>query len=393
MSSLELSDSAADTVPTKSIAPSTAWQPAAWRIMFVANVCLMAALFIYKIKFSSPDLQYTLLLADYHFGFMKRALIGALAGLVFPELPTWAPYALGTAIWFANLGVFVMLFDKVFGLRREMPLFVFTIASPLFLKNFIQTLGYYDIYGCLLATIFLLVPARSAVYVLSAAAAAVVLLVIHHLHMLLYIPTLIVIVAFRYYLVRPIRRADLLIAGASLVLLAAVFLFLQFAGSPAVPIEQLEAYMNSRMTGPPLRGTIWVAIFYRTVGEELHDTWSFMSTNLLRFPVYIAVVALHWPLIRLFRSIIEDLASPLHRRLVVAAIAAVSLGYVIIFAVIFDYSRWVASWATCMILLLLATKQLATACGTSTASFGERRARGFAWILTFVPRLGTVTPF
>jgi len=388
MSSLEISSNAAKAAPEAPIALGTAW-----RAMLAVNVCLMAALFVYKIGFSSPDLQYTQILADYHFGFMKRALVGALVGLAFQEVPTWTPYALGAVLWFATLTCFVLLFDKVFGLRRQMPLFVFMIASPLFLKNFIQTLGYYDIYGCLLVIIFLLVPARSAVYVASAAAAAVVLLLIHHLHMLLYIPTLIAVVAFRYYLVRAIGKADLLLAAASLGLLFAFFLFLQFAASPSVPLEQLEAYMNSRMTGPPLRGTIWVAIFYRTLGNELHDTWNFMSTNVARFPIYVALIALHSPLIRLFRSVIQSLESTLHRRAVVAAIVAVSLGYVVIFAIVFDYSRWVASWATCMILLLLAARQLAAARGAPEAAFDERRSRGFAWILTCVPRLGTVTPF
>ena len=239
MSSLEISSNAAKAAPEAPIALGTAW-----RAMLAVNVCLMAALFVYKIGFSSPDLQYTQILADYHFGFMKRALVGALVGLAFQEVPTWTPYALGAVLWFATLTCFVLLFDKVFGLRRQMPLFVFMIASPLFLKNFIQTLGYYDIYGCLLVIIFLLVPARSAVYVASAAAAAVVLLLIHHLHMLLYIPTLIAVVAFRYYLVRAIGKADLLLAAASLGLLFAFFLFLQFAASPSVPLEQLEAYVQ-----------------------------------------------------------------------------------------------------------------------------------------------------
>ncbi len=396
MSLQEISISEPEHAPGPAIArPSAALvlPSATWGWMLAINLCLMAALFVYKIDFSSPDVQYTQLLADYHFGFMKRALIGALVGLVYPAPPSWLPFALGTVVWLVNAGCFALLFERVFGLRRKLPLFVFIIASPLFLKNFIQTLGFFDIYGCLLVTVFLLLPARSVGYVLAAAAGAVVLLLIHHLHMLLYIPTLIAVVAMRYFLVRPIGRAEIVVAGAALLCLAAVFLAVQFGGSPGVPLGQFEAYMTSRMAGPPLRGTIWAAIYYRTLGDEFHDTWNFMSTNLLRVPVYMLLIALHLPLIRMFRSIVRSLNSPLHRRAVVAAVVAVSFGYLVIFVTVFDYSRWVASWATCMILLLHAAKQLATATGVSLVTFDERRARPLAWVLTFVPRLGTVIPF
>lgn len=388
MSSLEIPTKTANATPDTPIVLG-----ATWRAMLAVNICLMVALFIYKVGFSSPDLQYTQILADYHFGFMKRALIGAVVGLAFHEVPTWMPYAVGTISWLATLVCFALLFDKVFGLRRQLPLFIFMIASPLFLKNFIQTLGYYDIYGCLLVIIFLLVPARTALYVGSAAVAAAVLLLIHHLHLLLYIPTLTAVIAFRYYLVRSVTWIDLLLAATSLALLAAAFLFLQFAATPPVPIEQLEAYMNSRMVGPPLQGTIWVAIFYRTLDKELFDTWNIMSTNVARFPIYIALIALHWPLVQLWRSIARSLETALLRRAVVVAVVVISLGYVAIFAVVFDYSRWVASWATCMILLLHATRQLATARGAPPSSFDERRSRAVAWILTCVPRLGIVRPF
>lgn len=364
-----------------------------WRTMLVVNACLMAALFYYKVRYSSPALQYTQLLADYHFGFMKRALIGALVGVAFPSLPTWATYAVGAIAWLATLVLFTLVFDRVFSLRRQLPLYTLMIASPLFLKNFIQTLGFYDIYGCVVVLAFLLIPARSVLYVIGAAVGAALLLTIHHVHMLLYIPTLIAVVALRLHLLQPLRAAGAVVAAAALLLLAAYFLFLQFKGSPPVPVEQLEAYMNSRMTGPPLRGDIWPGIYYRTVHDELHDTWAFMPTNAARFPVYALLIALHFPLIRLFRTIVRSLPDRRDRHVVVAAVIAVSVGYLLIFATVFDYSRWVASWGVCMMLLLHATAQLAAARGAEPAMLDERRARWSGWVLTALPRLGTVTPF
>ena len=36
----------------------------------------------------------------------------------------------------------------------------------------------------------------------------------------------------------------------------------------------------------------------------------------------------------------------------------VSAGYLIIFAIVFDYSRWISNWAVCMFLILHAVKTL-----------------------------------
>ena len=43
----------------------------------------------------------------------------------------------------------------------NLPLFVFMAGSPFFLKNFMHTLGHFDIYGCAFAIGLLLIPARS----------------------------------------------------------------------------------------------------------------------------------------------------------------------------------------------------------------------------------------
>jgi hypothetical protein len=364
-----------------------------WRVMIALNAAVMAALFFYKISFSYPDLPYTQLLADYHFGLMKRSLIGALVGLAFPILPSWSPYVIGTVMWLVTSGLFLLLFRKTFGFARQhLPLFAVMLASPLFLKNFVQTLGYYDIYGCAVAMLLLLVPARSALYVVGAALGAMILIMIHHLHLLLYIPTIGAIVLLRYYLLRPLRTADVLLAVALVLLVGACFVVMQFDASPAVPQEQLTQYLRSRMTDPA-HGEILPYIFYRSLVDEIRGTWLSMPRSLQRLPVYAVLIALHAPLIRYFCDLVRNLAVPMHRRVVITAIVSVSLGYLVIFATVFDYSRWVASWATCMILLLHATKQLPAQAEAAPIQAGDRRARVLGWILTAIPRLGTVTPF
>src|ERR1700728_5227105 len=137
-----------------------------WRLMLAVNVAVVIGVFLYKVS-SQPDVPYVHLLVDYHFGFTKRALLGAIVALVFRGVPVWLVFALGGVVWLLTLGLFVKLFQRTFGFdEQHMPLFVFMAGSPFFLKNFMHTLGHFDIYGCAFALGLLLVPARSVAFVL-----------------------------------------------------------------------------------------------------------------------------------------------------------------------------------------------------------------------------------
>src|SRR3954471_24651753 len=173
-----------------------------WRLMLAVNAAVLIGVFLYKIALP-PFVPYIHLLVDYHFGFTKRALIGAVVALFTSKVPVWLVFALGGAVWLLTAGLFVHLFRRTFGFdERHWPLFVFMAGSPFFLKNFIHTLGHFDIYGCLFAIVLLLVPARSLLYVLLAAVFSAVLVLIHHIHLLMYVPTIAAIVVLRYYLVQ-----------------------------------------------------------------------------------------------------------------------------------------------------------------------------------------------
>src|ERR1700704_2093461 len=116
-----------------------------------------------------------------------------------------------------------------------MPLFVLMAGSPFFLKNFMHTLGHFDIYGCALAIGLLLLPARSVGFVLSATLASMVLILIHHIHVLMYVPTIAVIVVLRYYLVQGFNRQNAAIGIAVLAAIGLLFVATQFNGTMAVP--------------------------------------------------------------------------------------------------------------------------------------------------------------
>src|SRR6478672_7007396 len=161
-----------------------------WRLLLAINAAIIAGVFVHKIQLP-PYVPYIHLLVDYHFGFIKRALIGAIVALFTAKVQVGLVFALGGATWLVTLGLYAGLFQKTFGFTaRTLPLFVFIAGSPFFLKNFMHTLGHFDIYGCALAIILLLVPAGSLLFVLCAALFSMILILIHHVHLLMYVPTI-----------------------------------------------------------------------------------------------------------------------------------------------------------------------------------------------------------
>src|SRR5215510_3664966 len=146
-----------------------------WRLMLAVNAAVFVGVFLHKIALP-PWVPYIHLLVDYHFGFTKRALIGAAVALFTTKVPVWLVFALAGAVWLITFGLFTRLFRSTFYFDdKHLPLFVLMAGSPFFLKNFMHTLGHFDIYGCLLAICLLLIPARSVAYVLLAAASSIVL--------------------------------------------------------------------------------------------------------------------------------------------------------------------------------------------------------------------------
>src|SRR5947209_9953939 len=164
-------------------------QKSPWRLMIGVNAAVFVGVFLHKIALQ-PYVPYIHLLVDYHFGFTKRALIGATVSLFTSKVPVWLVFALGGAVWLITLALFIKLFRRTFGFdEKHLPLFVFTAGSPFFFKNFMHSLGHFDIYGCALALCLLLLPARSIAFVLLAAVFSAILILIHHIHLLMYVPT------------------------------------------------------------------------------------------------------------------------------------------------------------------------------------------------------------
>jgi hypothetical protein len=370
-----------------------AWQNP-WRLMLAVNAAVFVGVFLHKISLP-PYVPYIHLLVDYHFGFTKRALIGAMVSLFTAKVPVWLVFAVAGGVWLVTLGLFIQLFRRTFALdERHLPLFVFMAGSPFFLKNFMHTLGHFDIYGCLLAIGLLLTPARSVGYVLLAAAFSVVLVLIHHIHVLMYVPTIAAIVVLRYYLVRGVTLQNVIVGVIALAVGGLLFIAVQFYGTVDVSPQAFVDHLQNRMSDPSRTDLLSFAyIWYQPLSKEIADTWARLPSNILGMPVFVLLIWLHTPLWRYFARLAGALASAMHRRIVIAAVVLVSAGYLVMFAIVFDYSRWVSNWAVCMFLILHAVKMLPASREIPPIPSDDTKTTIFGAIVTLIPRVGIVRPF
>jgi len=370
-----------------------AW-PNPWHLMLAINVAVVIGVFLYKITLP-PYVPYIHLLVDYHFGFTKRALIGAIVSLFTDKVPVWLVFALGGVVWLVTLALFIKLFRRTFGFNHEsLPLFVFMAGSPFFLKNFMHTLGHFDIYGCAFAIGLMLVPARSIAFVLLAGVASMILILIHHIHLLMYVPTIAVVVTLRYYLVQGFSRRNVAVGLGAAFCVGILFLVAQFWGTMAVPEADFVAYLRSRMTDPSRTNLLSFSyIWYQPLAKEVADTWARLPSNILGIPVFVLLIWLHTPLWKYLVRVVGALSNELHRRIVIVTIMMVSAGYLVMFAMVFDYSRWISNWAVCMFLILHAVKTLPASHSVPTISGDDRKTTILGWIVTLIPRVGIVRPF
>src|SRR5262245_17217873 len=71
--------------------------------MVACSAVLALGLLLIKIFTSFPGIQYVHLLVNYDFGMIKRALVGAVVGLVRPRVGLLDVYVVGLAVWLAAL--------------------------------------------------------------------------------------------------------------------------------------------------------------------------------------------------------------------------------------------------------------------------------------------------
>ena len=364
-----------------------------WRWMLAIDVLIGVLAFLYEIFIHVPLLQYSFLLTTYHFGFVRRALVGSIIAMFTDKVPFFLVNTIGILAWLITLALFVAAFRKAFGFtQKTFPLFVFVAGSPFFFKNFMISLGYFDIYGCAWALVAVLI-GTGPLYPLLIALGCVVLILMHHLHFLLYVPTIGLIVALRYGLTPQLSAGKVIYGLCLAALLAAVFVVCAFFGRMPVSPETYLAYVTARATRPI--NPEWVWTWYATLPQELALTRMVLVKNVLRFPVYAALIALHIPVGRCIASLIAALPARAFRIVAILGLAGITAGYVVIFVVVFDYSRWVSNWAVCMFLCMLALKLVSPAAPAAEAPLRPDNKTNLllGWIATAIPRVGTTIPF
>jgi hypothetical protein len=208
------------------------------------------------------------------------------------------------------------------------------------------------------------------------------------------VPTIAAIVVLRYYLVQGVTPQNLFTGIVALAVSGMVFVAAQFAGTVGVPQQTFIDHLQSRMSDPSRTDLLSFAfIWYQPLSKEIADTWARLPHNILGIPVFALLIWLHTPLWRYFAGLIGALANAMHRRVVISALVIVSAGYLLMFAIVFDYSRWVSNWAVCMFLILHAVKTLPASRETALIPTDDTKTTMFGAIITLIPRVGIVRPF
>ncbi|MGA6963707.1 MAG: hypothetical protein WBZ51_08810, partial [Xanthobacteraceae bacterium] len=118
-----------------------------------------------------------------------------------------------------------------------------------------------------------------------------------------------------------------------------------------------------------------------------------MPTFALRIPIYVALIALHIPLIRFFKQIVGFLAVRRDKVMVLLGLAAITAAYATMWIIVHDHARHISNWAVCILLSMHAAMMLPTRTASAPTDFDTKVNRLFAWAVTCIPRVGITTPF
>src|SRR5205085_5209147 len=193
----------------------------------------------------------------------------------------------------------------------------------------------------------------------------------------------------RYYLPSGLTVQNVIAGLVALAVSGPLFIATQFYGTVDVPPQAFVDHLQSRMADPSQTKLLDFAyIWYQPLSKEIADTWAWLPHNMLGIPVFALLIWLHTPLWRYFAGLIGALGSETHRRIVISALAIITAGYLVMFVIVFDYSRWVSNWAVCMFLILHAVKALPASRETPLIPSDETKTTIFGAIVTLIPRVG-----
>jgi hypothetical protein len=367
-----------------------------YKAIAVLNVVSASVLLAVHFAFQTRDSEYAHRLVSYDHGLIRRGLVGEIYSLFVSRVSPWAVDVEGFVTVMVAIFLGWMVFTRTFRVvpAQKLAIACFVFGSPFLFKNYLGTLGKFDVLGACVAMLAALLPLRAYTFLLVGVLSAVLLLV-HHINATLFVPAIYGVLLIRALAASWLpTRTLILIVTCSLAALAALFFALAIFADPSVSQEEFRGLMRSHATAPV---PDWVAsMWFSTFAEEIKKTRLMFSINIVRLPVYFILIAVHWPIIRFARrrlaaSALANQASARAFQLVLAVILA---SYIVTMIVAFDYARFVSDLAFC--LVLLTAVQISSVAGPITDAsdfrFNDTRVILLAVVVSAIPWVGMITP-
>lgn len=361
-------------------------------ISFVSAGFLLA----YHLGLQRRDSEYAHRLVNYEHGLIRRGLIGEIYSLFVSKVPPWAVdlEAFVTVVVAACLGWAVFTRTFRIGAAQKLALACFVFGSPFLFKNYLGSLGKLDVLGACLAILAALLPLSAWTFVVVGVLSAALLLV-HHINATLFVPAIYGVLLIRALAARwlPVRAIIFIVTVSIVALVAELFALILFA-NPNISQEAFGVFMRSHATVPVQD---WVdSIWYSTFPDEIKKTRLMFPVNAIRLPVYIVLVAIHWPIICFVRRRLAAaaLTNPTSARIFHLILAVILAAYIVTMIVAFDYARFVGDYVVCVVLLTAVQIYSVTGPVADASDFKIRDPRVilFAAVVAAIPWVGMITP-
>jgi hypothetical protein len=367
-----------------------------YKAIAALNVVSASVLLAFHFGFQTRDSEYAHRLVSYDHGLIRRGLVGEIFSLFVSRVPPWAVDIEGLVTVAAAICLGWMVFTRTFRVvaTQKIAITCFVFGSPFLFKNYLGTLGKFDVLGACVAMLAALLPLHAYTFIFVGALSAV-LLMVHHINATLFVPAIYGVLLIRSLAASwPPPRTLILILTCSIAVLAALLFALVFFADPSMSQEEFKVFLRSRATVPV---PDWVdSMWFSTFADEIKKARLMFLTNIMRLPVYIILVAVHWPIVSFARRRLaaSALANQTLARVFHLILAVILASYIVTMTVAFDYARFVSDYAFC--LVLLAAVQIVSVAGpvTDASDFrlNDTSVILLAVVVAAIPWVGMVTP-
>jgi hypothetical protein len=367
-----------------------------YKAIAALNVVSASILLAVHFAFQTRDSEYAHRLVSYDHGLIRRALVGEIYSLFVSRVSPWQVDMEG----FVSVAVAICLGWLVFtrtvrvGPAHKLAIACFVFGSPFLFKNYLGTLGKFDVLGACVAMLAALLPLRAFTFVAVGVLSAI-LLMVHHINATLFVPVIYGIVFIRALAASWLPpRALVFLVISSLAALAVLFFVLVNFANPPISEQEFTVLLRSHATAPV---PDWVAsMWFSTFAEELRKTRLMFPINIVRLPVYVILVAVHWPIIHFARRRLaaSALANQTSARVFQLVLAVILASYIVTMIVAFDYARFISDYV--FSLVLLTAVQISSVAGpiTDASDFrlNDARVIVLAVVVAAIPWVGMITP-